>query len=212
MTKPYYQDNLVTLYHGDSRDFIAEAEGRVVITDPPYANETGYDGYADTEANLLDLISCLVSPMIDVAKRTAITPGVRNAFLYPRPKWILCWTSEAGVGSGPWGFCCWQPVLVYGKDPFLQAGLGRRPDLLTGSESSPKNGHPCPKPVQIWQRIMQRISVDQDEEFFDPFGGGGTTLVAAKQLGRRAVAIEQSEKYCEIAVASLAQGSIFEVA
>ena len=40
------------------------------------------------------------------------------------------WVHPAATGSGPWGFNGLNPILVYGKDPYLQEGMGRRPDHL----------------------------------------------------------------------------------
>jgi site-specific DNA-methyltransferase (adenine-specific) len=65
-------------------------------------------------------------------------------------------------------------------------------------------GHPAPFPLELARRCV-RLSTWPGEVVFDPFAGTGTTLLAARQLGRRAVGIEASERYCELAVARLAQ-------
>jgi site-specific DNA-methyltransferase (adenine-specific) len=56
---------------------------------------------------------------------------------------------------------------------------------------------------------LLRGSVSPDDIILDPFMGSGTTLVAAKQLGRKAVGIEQSRTYCDIAIQRLAQMELF---
>jgi DNA modification methylase len=64
--------------------------------------------------------------------------------------------------------------------------------------------HPCAFPIQIPMRCIQATTVPGDL-VLDPFMGSGTTLVAAKQLGRRAVGIEIERKYCDIAIDRLRQ-------
>jgi site-specific DNA-methyltransferase (adenine-specific) len=61
-------------------------------------------------------------------------------------------------------------------------------------------------PVEVARRCI-RLSTWPGEAVFDPFAGAGTTLLAARQLGRRAIGVERSERYCELAVARLAQTS-----
>jgi site-specific DNA-methyltransferase (adenine-specific) len=68
-------------------------------------------------------------------------------------------------------------------------------------------GHPAPMPVEVARRCV-RLSTWPDETVLDPFAGSGTTLLAAAQLGRRAIGIERSERYCELAVSRLAQGGL----
>ena len=69
-------------------------------------------------------------------------------------------------------------------------------------------GHPTPKPLALI-RFMIDISVRPQTAILDPFAGSGTTLVAAKLEGRKAVGIEINERYCEIAAKRLAQGVLF---
>jgi DNA modification methylase len=68
-------------------------------------------------------------------------------------------------------------------------------------------GHPAPFPVELARRAI-RLSTWPDEIVFDPFAGSGSTLLAARQLGRRAIGVERSERYCELAVSRLAQGGL----
>ena len=68
-------------------------------------------------------------------------------------------------------------------------------------------GHPAPFPVELARRAI-RLSTWPDEIVFDPFAGSGSTLLAARQLGRRAIGVERSERYCELAADRLAQGGL----
>ena len=69
-------------------------------------------------------------------------------------------------------------------------------------------GHPTPKPLALMRFIVD-ISARPGSTILDPFAGSGTTLVAAKLEGRKAVGIEINERYCEIAASRLAQGVLF---
>ena len=81
-------------------------------------------------------------------------------------------------------------------------------DSVIGIQRSPShdsNGHPAIFPVELASKAIQWW----DGVVLDPFMGSGTTLVAAKNLGRRAIGIEIEEKYCEIAARRLAQQTLF---
>jgi site-specific DNA-methyltransferase (adenine-specific) len=68
-------------------------------------------------------------------------------------------------------------------------------------------GHPAPFPLELARRCI-RLSTWPGEVVLDPFAGTGTTLLAARQLGRRAIGVERSESYCAQAVDRLAQGAL----
>lgn len=170
-----------------------------IFFDPPYGNGTKYDGYEDTRENLKELISLILPEALRVADRVIITPGVKNIYLYPEYTWVLNWVNMAGIGSSSWGFSCWQPIVVYGKDPFLQSNKGRRPDTFIQRKNEVADvDHPCSKPENVMRWIIERTTNERDT-VLDPMMGSGTTGVACMQCNRRFFGIEQSAKYFEIA-------------
>ena len=204
--KPYYEEPGITIYHGDCREILPQLEPvDLVLTDFPYGVNENYINFLDTQKNLKALIKSSWDLIKIKSKVILLTCGVSNIGLYEKPKWIMAWVTPAGAGSGPWGFCTWQPILCYGSDPYLKNGLGRRPDSFIHTESSEKSLHPCEKPIKLWKKVLLRGSVKEDGIILDPFMGSGTTLRAAKDLGRKAIGIEIEEKYCEIAAKRLRQ-------
>jgi len=176
------------------------------MTDPPYglggtvSEKNNYNAYEDSKENLNRIVADGL-PLYRAASRVAVlTPGNSNQNIYPDPSWTMAWFVPAGVGRGPWGFCCWQPILCYGKDPKLAAGKGSHPDALAHTEAAEKNGHPCAKPIGFWSWLMKRCTVSDGELILDPFLGSGTTIIAAEQLNRRCFGIELDPAYCDVIV------------
>lgn len=195
---------MVTLHNKNSIEVMRSMKDKsvdCVFADPPYGNETDYATYHDTRENLVKLISEFMPEALRVAKRVVITPGNGNQWLYPEPTWVLAFTNPAGVGRSSWGFSCWQPILVYGNDPFLASGRGCRPDTLfmkNSGDVDKHNGHPCPKPNNVMRWIIERTTSEKDL-VLDPFMGSGTTGVACVQLGRKFIGCEISPEYYSIA-------------
>ena len=194
-----------TLYCGDCRDILPTL-GKVdaVVTDPPYGVNLPYDGYDDTPENLAILAADWLPVARAISDRVVFTTGIKTISLYPQPDWILCWAISGAGGMSPWGFSCWQPIMAYGRDPYLAAGLGSRPDLIFKNETSEKAGHPCPKPIGFMKALIARASLD-GHAILDPFLGSGTTGVAAVQMGRDFIGIEREPRYFDIAVRRIEQ-------
>lgn len=204
--KPYFEKDGITIYHGDCRDVLYGLRFDAIVGDAPYGVGVEYAGFLDSPEAIRALVDG-VRPYIFSAKRAALFTGVPQMWMWPEPNWVLCWSYAPATNEfSPWGYAQWQPVLVYGKDPYLAKCLGPRPTLFTHATPPDKRGidHPCPKPVPVMKWVVERTT-DPEDLIVDPFMGSGTTLVAARDLGRKAIGIEIEERYCEIASKRLAQ-------
>jgi hypothetical protein len=194
---------------GDSTK--AEDVGRVMggekadvcLTDPPYglgdtkSEKNKYDQHDDSKEELAKIIGGFLPIAQKTAPVVVLTPGTTNHRMYPAPTWTMAWFVPAGTGVGPWGFCCWQPILCYGKDPKLAKGKGSHPDAIVHTESAEKLGHPCAKPLNFWQWLTERVS-ESGEVIYEPFAGSGTSFVACQNLNRKCRGIEISPSYCSV--------------
>lgn len=216
--KPYYQHNGITIYHGDCRDVLPRIDrADAVITDIPYGVNLGVDKdmranghglakrayatYEDTYENYCTIVAPALAQAFGIAERGAVFTGPHMQEL-PKAAAIGGVYCPAGSGRHSWGFKTFFPVLFYGTDPELH--MGARPNILISTAQAEKNGHPCPKPLEWMEWLVSRTSLE-DELILDPFMGSGTTLRAAKNLGRCAIGIEIEERYCEIAARRLSQ-------
>jgi len=233
---PYYDRDGITIYHADCREIlptIAQGSIDLVLTDPPYGvglvkktsdfrDSANFDNgkslqatvlYQDDPAIIRELIADVMPDVLRVGERAMVFCGPQMMWAYPEPRAIGCVFNPNGAGRSPWGFQCMHPILYYGKDPYLQDGKGGRPNSLRDEQPNTENiDHPCPKPIK-WMRWAVARASREGESILDPFAGSGTTLVAAKALGRSAIGIELEERYCEIAARRLQQSVLpFEAA
>lgn len=98
----------------------------------------------------------------------------------------------------------WEPILFYGKPPKPLKHDAWTQLVSFRERENGAGDHPCPKTLAFWKKLMKDTSDDGDL-ILDPFMGSGTTLRAAKDLGRRAIGIEINEAYAEIAANRLRQ-------
>ena len=200
-----------------------------VITDPPYGvllgsvdngqcrekGQQSYSEFEDTAEYVRESVVPSIVECLRISGRVIVTPGNRNAWLYPKPDDFGVWYNPAGTGIGKWGFILAHIILYYGKDPKAGRGSGASSAwALNDSVSETKNKlHPCPKPLKFASWLVTKGSTDGDT-ILDPFLGSGTTAVAAKKLGRHFLGMEISKTYCEIARERIAlvenQGVLFQ--
>jgi len=166
----------VSIYHGESSpDNITMLGADVFVTDPPYGVgfkgkktkdtkrvDGGYASTHDTPENVIDVVVPIVAAMVENTVRGAVTPGSRMMFDYPKPDGVGAIFHPSGAGLGKWGFTCWQPVFYYGKCPYLENGMGLRPDSIRSPESAERLGHPCPKPLKTMQFIVRKVNRGRD--------------------------------------------------
>ena len=195
------------LWLGDCREILPTL-GKVdaVVTDPPYGLNVAYLSFNDTPENVQTLANEWLPLARSLARNVCFTPGIGSDRWYPNPDHVACWFMEAGGYRSSWGFGMWQPILCYGKDPYLANGEGARPDVLVTNHFNliDKFDHPCPKPESVWRKFVARFS-RVGETILDPFMGSGTTGVACAKLGRRFIGIEIEPKYFDIACRRIEQ-------
>ena len=190
--RPYYQDAYVTIYHADCRDILSKLEPvDLVLTDPPYGV-----GFASWDS---DLIQGWLEICRKICPLILVITGTTHCEDYPKADWILCWARPGSIQRAKGGgFSHWEPIKLYGRNPFDVDCKVFNPATRAGDL-----GHECPKPLSVMKWLIAGSKTSG--LILDPFLGSGTTLRAAKDLGRRAIGIEIEEKYCEIAAKRMAQ-------
>ncbi len=204
---PYYDHAGITIYHGDCLEVLPQCPRvDLVLTDPPYNVGIHYGASVDDRKSH-DAFVCWIRrwfPMCRERSETVLITGQARLPDYALVEpwiWLLCWFKPASMGySAACGVCNWEPIAVWGKRGRKDGNDVIRALTIPEAEME---GHPCPKP-KGWA-IGQIILFPDAKTILDPFMGSGTTLRAAKDLGRKAIGIEIEERYCEIAAKRMAQ-------
>jgi DNA modification methylase len=202
--KPYYQDDKVTIYHGDCREIVPSlGKFDLLLTDPPYG--LGKDGQKKTTGghggrkayDFLGWDSERPSPwvlmmILEHAEKHIIWGGNYFSDVLPASMKWLVWDKGQRINQS-------DGELAYTSlEGALRIFILNRVALMQdGAE------HPTQKPLELIRWCIQQA--DPVATILDPFSGSGTTGRAAKDLGRRAVLIEREERYCEIAAKRMSQ-------
>lgn len=209
MIKPYYEHAGITLYCGDCIDILPQLpKVDLVFADPPYNLGIGYETHQDNMGinEYKQWCSEWFQMLCVLTTKIIMTIGKNNLPMWYQisiPIDTAPWVHKNGVSGGRISnLSLWEPILFYGHFD----RNSRASDLFEYNLERQETGneHPCPKQIKLITDILSCYSPGGGT-VIDPFCGSGTTLVAAKQLGRKAIGIEISEKYCEIAVKRLGQ-------
>ena len=229
--KPYYQDEWVTIFHGDCREILPELEEQeTIITDPIWPN--ALSGYDCADPALLFREMCEVLPQ---AERLIVQLGCDSdpRFLGGIPsRWPfirVCWLDYACPSYKGRLLYTGDVAYAFGRPPASIPGRHLLPGKYTSTKSDklferhtgrnrkgrkptarPEDNIPHPSPRRL-QHVQWLVWVFSDKAVCDPFMGSGTTAVAAKYLNRKCIGIEIEEKYCEIAAKRCSQG-VFDLA
>jgi len=224
--KPYYHDKEITIYHGDCRDVLAELEEvDVVITDPPYEKEAHTANRQVKRGKTMTVEPLSFEPMSVELRKVA---GKEIARLTKRWALIFCQSEAAHLWRKALRPMKYKRTAVWVKPDAMPCFSGDRPGcgyesivcchhagtkskwngggktgvFVYNKNSGGKHQHETQKPLTLMKELITLFS-DEDYLLLDPFMGSGSTLLAAKLLGRKAIGIEFTEKYCEIAAQRL---------
>lgn len=202
--EPYYQEEGITIYCADCRDILPQLEPvDLVLTDPPYG--INYDRNKKHRGKVVN--NTVIgddkpfNPSFLLNGNLILWGANCYASKLPDSKTWLCWKKTLTNNDGgqtadmelAWANCVGRSRHF----EYLWAGCYR-------AYENAEYYHPTQKPVALmaWCIKLSKAS----GTILDPFMGSGTTLVAAKQLGLKAIGIEIEQKYCDIAIERLRQG------
>ena len=196
---PYYQDDLVTIYHGDCREWMPEAD--LLLTDPPYGigrdgqtattgGHGGRKGYDHLGWDKQRPERATFDAMRAATSEQVIWGGNYFADMLPPTGGWLVWDKGQRINQSD-GELAWTS-----RQGALRIFIRNRVALMQDGAV-----HPTQKPLSLMRWVLSMFP----GSVLDPFAGSGSTLVAAKDLGRRAIGIEIEERYCEIAAQRCSQ-------
>ena len=194
---PYYADDAVTIYHGDCREVMPSlAVVDVLVTDPPYG--IGFAGMPTKWQ-----------------RRAGQAPEAWDGAPFDDVALLLCSAQSLCIWGGNYyqlppsrGWMAWvkpDAPPSMGSVEFAWTNLDRNARHIVysiGATNAERVGHPTQKPLAVMRWTVAGMP---EGKILDPFMGSGTTLVAAKDLGRKAIGIEIEERYCEIAARRCSQ-------
>lgn len=215
MTAPYYQDEWVTLYHADCRELLSAFRVDGVVTDPPYGINWSVEGggkRSNSRARHRRSFAPIVgddapfdpAPLLAMGLPTILFGANHYADRLPANSGWIVWDKRVGMASTDQSDCelIWTNLGGAARMFRHVWNGGIRPVEDRSSAKAWGVLHPTQKPISLMRWLVKRCP---GEIIFDPYAGSGTTLRAAKDIGKRCVGIEIEERYCEVAAKRCAQ-------
>lgn len=227
MIKPYYQDRSCTIYHGDCKEILGSLESPInfIVTDPPYGvTDNTWDVIVD-EKDWMKSKCVICTATEPYATRLIVNSPLKFKF---DCVWVKnCVSNFLNSNKMPmrrherilvFGEYEWHPIKI--KRTIEETSRLNKKQRMTmqyiaqdsvfeqnsiNCRSSDRTGHEAQKPVSLMSRLIENFTTGI---IHDPFCGSGSTLLAAKNLGRRAIGIELEERWCEMAALKLSQEAL----
>lgn len=205
--KPYYEHAGITIFCGDCREIAPTLEADAVISDPPYGVNYVHGAEKIPNASRLNEMPVYGDatpfnpwPWVQYPRCVLFGANHYAPKLPPSPTWIV-WDKRCGFGDNDQADC----ELAWVRD----AGPARVVrhywnGMLKASEVGEPRVHPTQKPVAVMEWIIARYTETSDV-ILDPYMGSGTTLIAAKKCGHKAIGIDIEERWCAVAAKRLSQ-------
>jgi site-specific DNA-methyltransferase (adenine-specific) len=232
LPKPYYSENGIVIYHADCREILPLLpKVDLVLTDPPYESEAHtMQRRVKRGGGVMECEPLTFAP-IDTATRLLVA----NQLAHLAKRWVLtfCQVEAAPLWRADYELaglkyrrtCIWvkpdgmpqysgdRPgmgyetfVAMHKEGKSVWNGGGRHGVFIFNKNDNGgnPNEHPTTKPLKLVKELVELFS-NPGDTVLDCFSGSGTTLRAAKDLGRKAIGIEIELKYVEIAIKRLQQ-------
>lgn len=236
---PYFERDGITIYNADCLDVIPLLSCvDITFSSPPYntiaataatgmmaesnhKQNAGYDGYADDMPEMeyqswmrdvFGLCRSVSKGLVWINHKTRYRDknGIHPLAIFNWPFYSeIVWDRKGSITLNARKFApSHEYIYGFGTPHYWDNAMNT---LLSVWQIMPERdikGHPCPFPISMASRCIV-ASCPVDGVVLDPFMGSGTTCLAAKQEGRRAIGIEINERYCELAAKRLEQGVLF---
>jgi DNA modification methylase len=220
--RPYYEQDGITIYHGDYRDVLPSVSAEVVLTDPPYSSggfqesgkSSGSIGTRDSRTIQFDNLSTRGYRLLMREALRHVNQCDEILMFTDWRMWIESFDAVEGAGWRVRNMLVWDKVqmgmgmpfrnqhelVVYGKRSPSKITAGNIGNVIRAKRSGNEH-HPTEKPVDLLVQLLRGCV--NTGLVVDPFAGSGSSLLAARALGRPALGVEIDEQHCETAARRL---------